>query len=254
VSQFLQFLQQNTHLIVVFIFLLGGFFSWLSKTLKEQAEAKRARERYERSKLESLRTGRPASSPEITEVVLVEPEVSPAQRRLQEIAERRKRQLDELRARAASKQGSPSPRTAAESTAASPAAPGRDLDARRSEAAKRLERQKARQREAARQQESAQREREEGERREMLARAAQAARREASRREAAANQEAQTAALRDAGYASPAANAPSRAKAASLGMLLGRMTRDDLRKAIVLQEIFGTPVGARPPEEIGARS
>jgi dTMP kinase len=256
VSQFLQFLSNNTHLIFVFLILMGGFFSWVSKTLKEQAEAKRARERFERSRLESLRTGRPASTPEITEVVLVEPEVSPAQRRLQEIAERRKRQLDELRARAAARQRGSTPDAEARSPAPPAQTPsGRDADARRREASKRLERQKARQRQAAFEQQSSQRDREEAERREMLARAAQTA-----RRETAANQDAQVAAIRESGYsAAPAAPLAPRAplansrKPASLGLLLGRMSRDDLRKAIILQEVFGTPVGSRSPNEIGVR-
>lgn len=98
-----QWLQQNSRLLFALLFLTVGFFNWLIRTLAKQAAEKKSRDRRQEAETEALRTGRPMA---INDAVT--PELSAA-RRLEELAERRRQQLDELRRRAAAKVGMGAP-------------------------------------------------------------------------------------------------------------------------------------------------
>ncbi len=251
----MQNIGQYLHLIVLGLFLLGGFFSWLSKTLKEQAEAKRLRDRREQAQAEQLRTGRtPVDSPAAFGMGGDAPEQS-AQRRLQELADRRKRQLDELRARQAAagnpiSASAPSVQRAASSPPPIPTAAraSESSESRRVEAARRLERQRA---EVAKRREAAARlaAQSDSDRTEALAQARRDAQRDATRVEAARVSESITAAaFAQHSVAAPVVAAGAvKAKSAPVASVFGKMSLADLRKAILLQEILSPPVAARNP-------
>ena len=262
IDSVVQNLGQYINLIVVGLFLSVGFFSWLAKTLREQTEAKRLRDRREQAQAEQLRTGRAAvNNPAAATMGGDAPEQS-AQRRLQELADRRKRQLDELRARQAAA-GNPTtvqrvasvPPPVSSATRASGRDSGRDsgsAEARRLEAARRLERQRA---EVAKRREAAARlaAQSQSDREETVAQARKDAQRDATRVEAARISESITAAaFAHHSVAAPVVAAGAvKAKSAPVASIFGKMSRADLRKAILLQEILSPPISARNPNAGG---
>lgn len=121
-------------LVAIFLFLTVSALSWLAKQLAEQKKIKNAKEAAQRREEQMLRTGRTEDTVSTTPVLQGPVELSSAagggaappvpsahndaKRRLQELAERRKAQLDELRRRQASAaQGGPTPPVVAESSA-----------------------------------------------------------------------------------------------------------------------------------------
>src|SRR5690349_17678952 len=99
------------HLLIILLFVSATVVQWVFRKVQEQAALKRAKNERERRVTEALRTGRtPAPEPVVAQRVGV-PLSGPvshadARKRLQELAERRQRQLEELR-RAG--QGAPGP-------------------------------------------------------------------------------------------------------------------------------------------------
>ena len=250
----MQFNGQYIQLIILGLFLLGGFFSWLSKTLKEQSEAKRIRDRREQAQAEQLRTGRAAVNDHSSHSMGEPSPEQSAQRRLQELADRRKRQLDELRARQAAANSGSVAQSAASAPPPIPAAARAtgSAESRRLEAAKRLERQRA---EVARRREAAARlaAQIDSDRSESIAQARKDAQRDATRVEAARVSESITAAaFAHHNVAAPVvAAAAVKGKAAPKASAFGKMSLADLRKAILLQEILSPPVAARNPNSGG---
>ncbi len=101
-------------ILAVVVALIYGIM-FLLKKAQEQAAIKRAKDEQARRHLEGLRTGRVEQESVASTVVVGSQEGNPtplshqeATRRLQELAERRRQQLDELRRRAAA-QGQPVP-------------------------------------------------------------------------------------------------------------------------------------------------
>jgi hypothetical protein len=115
--------------VILFILaMLVWGISVMVKKLQEQAAIKRAREEQARRRLDGLRTGQYEEAPVGSVVVTQGPTGAPAPlshqeatRRLQDMAERRRLQLDELRRRAAA-QGQPIPTTVAPPGPAAPPA------------------------------------------------------------------------------------------------------------------------------------
>lgn len=251
--------QQYIPFIFLGLVLLGGVFKWLMQTLREQAAQKRVREREERARLEALRTGRPIGQgpPPVTPVG-VDPAASSAQRRLQELAERRRRQLEELKARQAASQ--PSVRTAPRSsepskvsrTIPATAIPQakvratdetRAADQKRLDATRRLDRQRA-----------------EGVRRQDAERLATVQEENAKRiAEEHARDRTRLEAARKANEIAAAAAPASRQAVAvasgprSQGGGFIKLDAKELRRAVILQELMGPPVSARELPPGGSR-
>lgn len=231
-------IQNYIPFIFLGVVLLGGVFKWVIQMLQEQAAQKRAQEREERARLEALRTGRAANQGPAP--IAADPAASSAQRRLQELAERRRRQLEELKAKqAASRAPEPSavsrpvPATPIPQSAPKAPEPARATEQRRQEAARRLERQRA---EANR--------RKEAERR-------AAAMEESSRRvaEEHARERARVEAARQANEiaaaAQPHTTQPVSVASRPTPLRFGKLRGADLRRAVILQELLSPPVSAR---------
>ena len=248
-----QWIQQNIGLqnLVVILLLGSGFLQWIFAQLQAQRAAKKAREAMQASELEALRTGRP------TPAQAAPPTLRPdRERRLEEIAAARQKQLEELRRRAAQRRSAQPPAEARpEPTQAVPRDQIDDTQAERRQAEERRRlRQEARARQqAAQRQEAAAQEqalerqaeaRREAERRAQLDRADSAARAAAARATAAV-------------YAEPSSKGAPQAAAAAAKLALPAaafsrsLSPADLRRAIVLREILDAPVALRNPATSG---
>lgn len=255
-----QWIQQNIGLqnLVVILLLGSGFLQWIIAQLQAQRAAKKAREAMQASELESLRTGRPIATQTASTPVAQPPLQSTRERRLEEIAAARQKQLEELRRRAAQRRSAQPPaQTKSAPTTPIPRDAIDDTDAQRRQAEERRRvRQEARARqEAAQRQEAAANEqallrqaeeRREVERRALLDRADSAARAAAARATAAV-------------YAEPAIKGSPQAAAAAANAkrslpvpaISGSLSPADLRRAIILREILGNPVALRNPATEG---
>lgn len=105
-------------IIIIVLFLLFSSIAWITRKLQERAAIKRARDEAMRRRLEELRTGRVQEPTPDASVFVPAGAGSPgpmshqeATRRLQELAERRRLQLEELRRRAAGQRGPVAPPT-----------------------------------------------------------------------------------------------------------------------------------------------
>src|SRR5689334_10224973 len=93
----------NFHFLIILLVVSASVIQWVYRKVQEQAAIKRAKGERQRRVTESLRTGRPMPA-EAPAVAPSAPQPQPlshtdARRRLQELAERRQRQLEELRRR-----------------------------------------------------------------------------------------------------------------------------------------------------------
>ena len=87
----------NTQMLIVFLLAFGApALSWIVTKLKEQHEIKQERTRIRNAEEEALRTGKTAERRAEAEPAT---EAGRSQRQLQDLAERRKAQLEALRAR-----------------------------------------------------------------------------------------------------------------------------------------------------------
>lgn len=106
-GQFWNFIQHKPQLIVVAIFVLISFISWVTRTIEAQRKRRQAVLDRERAELEGLRTGpptaqRPAPAPP------QRPAVPSAQASLEDIAARRRAAMEQLQRRAAGLPPAPS--------------------------------------------------------------------------------------------------------------------------------------------------
>lgn len=235
-----QWLQQNPRLIIFALFVGFGLLNAIYNALAKQAKKKKEAEQRQRELDESLRTGRGiepgglASSAEAAD---------PGRARREEIARKRREQLEELRRRAAAKAqggsgpGLPAPQRPAQTqhSGGRPAVAGLD-----SAALERKKREEARAREA--------KKRDSAIREQTAVRAAAESRAQA---EAQGRFEQQVAALR----AGTQPTVEASAVAQSAGLQRGtqpqrgrRFTTSDLRRAIVMQELLAPPVSLRDEE------
>lgn len=87
---------QNNLQLIIFLVVIGfSALQWIARKLQEQAAIKKAQEARARARLEALRTGRPDTSDDESS-----PPTSPddaVRDRLQELAERRRRQIEAMR-------------------------------------------------------------------------------------------------------------------------------------------------------------
>lgn len=110
-SQIIQFLQQNTVLIVVFVSMGLSALQWILRKLAEQRQLNEARRREAARQYEALRTGRATAPPSPTDQSAPLPRPTTARdelRRRMEILARQK-QLEELRRRQQAAGRAPTP-------------------------------------------------------------------------------------------------------------------------------------------------
>lgn len=243
----------NIQLILMLLVGVVYVVTYISKKVQEQAAARREKEAQARRRLDALRTGQ-VSYEEVSPTVMGSSgrpgaplEHDEATRRLQEMAEKRRQQLEELRRRAMG-QGSQGGRPAPAQTMAPPVAmptqparqepvatpprrqgPGRGNQNPQRRNTQRQPRPSERERTAtrARSQE------------EDLDATEKRARAEALRAAAESREASQAAAVM---MSQPGAGRGEGMK----GLILpGKMTAAQLRQAIMLREVFGRPVSLR---------
>ncbi|TVQ63709.1 MAG: hypothetical protein EA378_01155 [Phycisphaerales bacterium] len=245
-------------ILIIVAFLSFSGIGWIVRKLQEQAEIKRQRDLVRQRELERLRTGRGGEN---------EPEARPLS--LEErIAEARERRIEELRRRQALEEGrvviadtrggtQTLPRSA-------PGAPGRQLPTSAPRQAPRPIPQRSPtptpppspQPTAA-----SQRDRLLQRQREMLERAQRQQQRSAPQRAtptppAPRRRPPQPVQAVEGGDRVTLSERTAFPKAGVIARtpVLGAITREDLRRAVVLSEILRPPVGVRPPGAIGHQS
>lgn len=238
-------LSGNTIQFLVFALVVGGgFFQWLLRALKEQADAKKAKAEQAKRAEQLLRTGKPAAdaAPRVATAQATEdPRVAERRRRMQELAERRREQIEELRRRQQARQSisastapsAPTQQRAPTLPAARPAPSGPRLTPKQTA-------ELARRRELAR--------REEQRRLDQLkarktAQVVPATLVDIHDREAMAD----TPGSERSTVASVVRSGGQSGKGKGLAALLG--SRASVRDAIILTEVLGKPLSQRDPQQ-----
>lgn len=99
-GQFWNFIQHKPQLIVVAIFVLISFISWVTRTIEAQRKRRQAVLDRERAELEGLRTG-PSTAQRPMPAQPQRPAAASAQASLEDIAARRRAAMEQLQRRAA---------------------------------------------------------------------------------------------------------------------------------------------------------
>lgn len=249
--------QQWTQLIIILLFVGFSVLSWAFRQLREYQQKQAARQAAERRRLEMLRTGRGEAQADERPVAVAPPGAPPrspdlhddARRRLQELAQRRRAELEEMARRAAggsvagAPMGGPRPAT--------PVPVQRTPRAWGERPATKIEQERRAAEQARRRAEKQDKQdRSEARRRAEQARVVERQRAEADARQAAAEQQTAATAAADALGTSD----PGRAGRPSLAMAIGAArlgpgstpaTVEQWRRAVVLMSVLGPPTALR---------
>lgn len=259
--------QQWTQLIIILLFVGFSVLSWAFRQLREYQQKQAARQAAERRRLEMLRTGRGEARAEVQQVEAAPLEAPPrapdlhddARRRLQELAQRRRAELEAMARRAAGGAGGAGGSGAGAPMAgprpATPVPVQRTPQARGERPVTKAEQQRRAAEQARRRAEKQDKQdRIEAKRRAEQARVVERQRAEADARQTAAEQQTAASAAADAlGTTDPGRTArPALAAAigaARLGPGATPATAEQWRRAIVLMSVLGPPAALRGDDQ-----
>lgn len=252
--------QQWTQLIIILLFVGFSVLSWAFRQLREYQQKQAARQAAERRRLEMLRTGRGEARADEQRVEARPLEAPPrapdvhddARRRLQELAQRRRAELEAMARRAAGGSGGGAPK--AGPRPATPVPVQRTPQARGERPGTNVEQQRRAAEQARRRAEKLEKQdRIEAKRKAEQAKVVERQRAEADARQAAAEQQTAASAAADALGTGESGRSGRPALATAIGAArLGPgatpATAEQWRRAIVLMNVLGPPAALRPDD------